>query len=272
MQLVVVDPFKCRMWDMHDRLTEYISEESCRNEIQSVERHGQKTPALGRRLPKHDTHEIELIYGARRLFVAQYLNVPLTVELADIDNRDALLQMDRENRLRKDISPYERGMSYKNWLRKGHFRSQREIAEALGVSDATVCRLMRFAELPSVVVSAFRTPLDIKEGWAVALADLCRDQAKRELITARARAISSSGLVRDANAVFLQLTAADAQRRRFQREARDEVIRGAAGKPPIFRVRTRRTAIHIILPSTVNPQVLNATKDFLLRTIEALGT
>jgi hypothetical protein len=47
---VWVDPFRCRMWSLHDRMEEYLNEETCRAEIQSFLKNGQLIPVLGRRL------------------------------------------------------------------------------------------------------------------------------------------------------------------------------------------------------------------------------
>ena len=95
----------------------------------------------------------------------------LLVECRQIDDRAALIEMDIENRVRMDISAYERGVSYKRWLREGHFASQLEIAKNLGVSEAQISRLLRFSELPAAVVAAFVSPRDIREEWAVVLGE-----------------------------------------------------------------------------------------------------
>jgi len=146
------------MWDYHDRLPELINEVTCRDVIQSFVKDGQRHPVLARPMAGSDGVQYELIYGARRLFAARHLNVKLLAHVRNIDNISGLIEMDVENRLRCDISPYERGMSFKGWLRKGYFRSQEELARALSMSTTHVCRLMRFADLPTAIVSAFPDP------------------------------------------------------------------------------------------------------------------
>src|SRR5262245_40063136 len=98
------------MWDYHDRLGDEITSSSCASWIESMKRHGQKQPVLGRRIAGKGDYEFELIFGARRLFAARSLGIELTVELRELDDRAALIEMDIENRVRRDISPYERGM------------------------------------------------------------------------------------------------------------------------------------------------------------------
>src|ERR1700678_2391533 len=119
-----VNPFRCRVWTLHDRIEEHITEESCRTEIDSFAVHGQVVPVLGRPVLGDPNFDVELIYGARRLFVARHLNQPLLVELCDLSDFEAIVAMDIENRQRSDISPYERGVAFATWLRTGHFASQ----------------------------------------------------------------------------------------------------------------------------------------------------
>src|SRR5262245_61544618 len=118
--IVAVNPFECRLWDLHDRLESQLTEKSCTAEIESFGKHGQLVPALGRPLTQDPTYKVELIYGARRLFVARHINSPLLVEIREMTNREAIVAMDIENRQRTDISAYERGLSYARWLRTGH--------------------------------------------------------------------------------------------------------------------------------------------------------
>ena len=252
---LLVSPFKCRMWDMHDRLGEEVTAASCGSLIESIEKHGQKQPALARRVAHERDYDYELIYGARRLFVARHLGVQLLVEFRQLDDRAALIEMDIENRVRMDISPYERGLSYKRWLRDGHFASQLEIAKSLGVSEAQISRLLRYAELPAAVVAAFESPRDIREEWAVVLAKRCRDAASRESVLRRARACAALGTRPRAQQVYEALIN-EGSLRVPSRRARDEIIKNAAGAP-LLRVRLRARAVHLIVPrDKVTPVML----------------
>lgn len=75
--ILSVNPFRACMWSLHDRCDRHVNEETCRAEIESFATHGQLVPAPGRLLRDDPDHEVELIYGARRLFVARHLNRPL---------------------------------------------------------------------------------------------------------------------------------------------------------------------------------------------------
>src|SRR5690242_15233583 len=99
-----VSPFRCRMWDLHDRLEGELDEAGCRDEIESMRKHGQLVPVLARALRGDPDYDFELIYGARRLWVARHLNRPVEVEVREMTDREAIIAMDVENRQRKDLS------------------------------------------------------------------------------------------------------------------------------------------------------------------------
>ena len=245
--IVSVNPFRCRMWTLHDRLEEQITEENCRAEIESILRHGQLVPALGRRLKGEPMHEVELIYGARRLFVARHLNLPLKLELREMTDREAIVAMDIENRQRQDISPYERGLSYARWLRAGHFNSQDDIAAALRVSASHVSRLLKIARLPPIVVSAFNEVSELCEAWALEIAAALEDPQKRPQTLKAAREISRLTPRPAAREVCRRLLAAPVTGRKPVAKHTHEVICDEKGKP-LFRVRHERRSIALLLP------------------------
>jgi ParB family transcriptional regulator, chromosome partitioning protein len=231
---------------MHDRLGDDIDMESCRSLFESMEKHGQKQRVLGRLVPGDPDYEVELIFGARRLFIAQQMGAELLVELREIDDRDALIEMDIENRVRMDISPYERGLSYRRWLKGGYFSSQAEIAKCLGVSEAQVSRLLRYSELPAAIIGAFSSACDIREEWAVALAKRCRDEEFRPGLLSRARNCADVERQLSPQHVY-DVLISDGSRRPVPAESRDAVVKNEAGEP-ILRVAFRAKTVHFIVP------------------------
>jgi ParB family chromosome partitioning protein len=253
--IVSVNPFRCRVWELHDRLEEHISEESCKAEIQSFLEHGQLVPALGRRLSGDASYDVELIYGARRLFVARHINHSLLVELCEMTDLQAVVAMDTENRQRKDISPYERGLSYARWLRAGYFDSQEAMARTLKVSASQVSRLLRLARLPSVVVSAFASAVDICEGWGLELAEALEDPDRRRAMIQRARSIAASSPRPPARDVYRRLMTS-ATRGPHPKTLHDSVVKSNEGDA-LFRVRYQSNSIALILPiNNVSAQAL----------------
>ncbi|HEU4778999.1 MAG TPA: ParB/RepB/Spo0J family partition protein [Steroidobacteraceae bacterium] len=245
MSFITVHPSRCRVWNLHPRLDETLTEESCRKEIESFENHGQLIPVLGRRLRNDPGFDVELIYGARRLFVARCLNFPLKVDLREISDRDGIIAMDAENRLRRDISPYERSLSYSRWLREGHFRSSREIANALQISNAQVSRLLKLVRLPQTLIEAFVQPCDICEAWGERLVMLLADaQAERQML-AVARDIASANPRPAASEVFAKLCAAANANRTSRAVSR--VVSGDAGDT-LFSVTQQRRSVVFTVP------------------------
>lgn len=245
--IVSMDPFRCRMWDLHDRLESHIDESTCKAEIESFLKHGQLVPVLGRPLRGDPSHDIELIYGARRLFVARHLGRPIMVEVREVSRSEGIIAMEIENRHRLDISPYERGLSYLHWLRAGYFKSQEDLSHALQVSPSQISRLLKLALLPAVVVNAFRTPVDICETWAPDLAAALADTQRRGPTCTRARAIAALPARPEPREVYRQLLAASVPGRKVKHRPRDEVVSGANGKP-IFKIRHHASTVALVLP------------------------
>jgi len=256
-KVVLMSPFRCRMWALHDRFESTISEQSCREEISSFTKHGQLVPVLGRPLRGDPDHDVELIYGARRLFVARHINQEIAVELREMSDREAIVAMDIENRLRSDISAYERGMSYARWLRGGHFQSQDDIARALRTSASQVSRLLKLARLPSVVVDAFGAPGEIRESWGLEIMEALDDPERRQPTLRSARTIAAIAPRPPGQEVHRQLLTA-VTGRRARSASRDRVVKDAAGNP-IFRIRRLRSTVALLLPSErVSEQTLAA--------------
>jgi ParB family chromosome partitioning protein len=248
MDPILVDPFRCRVWHLHDRLEEHINEETCSAEIRSFMEHGQLVPVLGRRIANDNGYDIELIYGARRLFVARHINKRLLVELRDLSDRDAIIAMDIENRQRRDISPYERGLSYARWLRSGFFNSQEELARELRISASQISRLLKLARLPSVLVGAFGEPTEICEGWGIDLSDALEDPDRRARILKTARALTMQSPRPPAREVYRQVLASSEHGGRKPKAAsHDKIIKNSAGAP-LFRVRQQRNTVALLFP------------------------
>jgi len=261
-QMSCVSPFRCRMWDLHDRLDAHVTEETCKLEIESVAKHGQLVPVLARRLAGDANYDFELIYGARRLFVARHLNKPLSLEVRDLSDRDAIVAMDIENRHRRDISPYERGRSYARWLRAGYFQSQEEVAAHLKVSASQVSRLLKMARLPSVVVGAFESATDICEVWGLALAEALEDPVRRPMLIDRARRIATQ-TPRPRPADTFRRIMAGPRSSKLTHAAHDEIVSGA-GNTPLFRIKFQRNLVVLLLPaSSISSKKLTQIKDSL---------
>jgi ParB family chromosome partitioning protein len=106
----------------------------------------------------------EVVFGHRRHRACLELGLPVLAVVAEqsLGDQEVFLSMERENRERADLSPFEQGRSYLSALEAGLFPSLRRLAEAVGVSHTWVRKSMLVAQLPEAVVRAFRSPLEIQ--------------------------------------------------------------------------------------------------------------
>jgi ParB family chromosome partitioning protein len=247
-KVLMMNPFRCRMWEHHDRLDSGINEKTCKAEIESFIKYGQLVQVLGRPLHSDPNYDVELIFGARRLFVAQHLNRAIRVEIREMSDMDAVVAMDLENRQRKEISPYEQGQCYARWLRSKFFVAQDDIACTLRVSTSQVSRLLKLARLPAVIVAAFEDPASICESWGLDLMEAWEDPKRRSLMAEKAREIAAQGTRKPAREIYKQLLASRVRGRKVPAMPHDEVITDEDGVP-VFRVRRHMKWTSLMLPA-----------------------
>lgn len=127
------------------------------------------------RLP---TPQYEVVFGHRRHQACLELELQVLALIEEVSDADLFTQMDRENRNRQSLSPWEQGLMYLQAVEAGLFSSMRQLAASVGCDPGTVSRAMSLAQLPEEVVQAFRSPTDLQYRWAKPLTDaLQRDRA-----------------------------------------------------------------------------------------------
>lgn len=266
--IVTVDPFRCRLWEMNGRIKAYVNETSCHAEIESIAREGQLVPVLGR--PVHGTpdFDIEVICGARRLFVTRYLNIPLRVELRELTDRQAAVAVEMENSLRRKTSPYERGLWFSKLLKQNLYQSQDEMARELGITPTQVTRLLKFADLPEAIIDAFASPHDILESWAVELHKASCDERHR-LLAERASKLGMIVPRPPAVSVYETLFAARKPGLRAARSMSHRIVKSPSGAP-LLRVDRLRKHVVLRIPNslidmTTEKEVVEAVVSTLTR-------
>ncbi|MGB6489675.1 MAG: ParB/RepB/Spo0J family partition protein [Steroidobacteraceae bacterium] len=251
---ITANPFRCRVWDLNDRIEEYVTEESCRAEIASVERDGQLVPVVGRVLRNNPDFDVEIVCGARRLFIARHLNVPIRVEIRELTDRKAAVAIETENSLRKQTSPYERGLWLAKLLRQGIYRSRDEMARDLGTTPTQVTRLLKFTELPAIVIGAFASPHDILESWAVELHKAWKDE-RRRLLTERCRSLGAASSRPPAVSVYEILVAPRAHGGRTRSKAIHRIVKSPDGVTVLRFERQRKEVVLRIPNALVDPAI-----------------
>jgi ParB family chromosome partitioning protein len=130
----------------------------------------------------------EMVFGHRRREACKRQDLKVSAIIDDLSDKDLYIEMDRENRQRTDLSPYEQGLHYKRALDANLFPSVRQLAEALNVDKSQISKAISLAELPKYVVNAFDSIFDLQFRWAKPLRDACKADAKA--VKRRAQAIS----------------------------------------------------------------------------------
>jgi len=134
----------------------------------------------------------ELVFGHRRHRACLALGLPVLAMIESVDDAELFLSMDRENREREDLSPYEQGLHYKRAIDLKVFPSIRLLAKALEISHTSISRAITLAELPEPVIAAFRSPLELQIRWGKAIADALKKDEKGVLTRARELAARSA--------------------------------------------------------------------------------
>jgi ParB family chromosome partitioning protein len=118
------------------------------------------------------TGHYEIVYGHRRHRACLELGLPVNAQIAtDLDDRALFAAMDRENRSRKNLSPWEQGRMYQAALDEGLFSSLRKLCESVGADSSNATKFIRLAKLPAAVLNAFVSPLELQARWARPLSE-----------------------------------------------------------------------------------------------------
>ena len=151
----------------------------------------------------------EVVFGHRRHRACLELGLPVLAVVDNLDDRTLFVEMDRENRSRKDLSAWEQGTMYRRALQQGLFPSNRRLADAVGVDLSALGKALALAELPEPLVRAFASPLALQFRWAKPLGQALA--ANRDAVLACAQALASGPADRKAKLVFDRLLAAAGQ-------------------------------------------------------------
>jgi ParB family chromosome partitioning protein len=115
--------------------------------------------------------QYQIVFGHRRQRACRELGLPVLAAIVSIDDRELWEEMERENRNRADLTPYEQGCHYRQALNEGLYPSIRKMAMSIGVDVSQAAKVIRLADLPREVIAAFPTPGAIQVNWATALGE-----------------------------------------------------------------------------------------------------
>lgn len=154
--------------------------------IVDIRLRGQLEPIRVRPATMSADFEYEIVYGHRRHAACVALDAEtesgfpvlalLDAKAADV--RDHVLKMYQENAARKDLSAFETGSMFANWLTERIFANQSELAAAVSLEQGTVAKYLAIARLPEYIISAFGDPRVISLRWAESINAALRDRGE----------------------------------------------------------------------------------------------
>jgi ParB family transcriptional regulator, chromosome partitioning protein len=179
---LLLDPARVRIWPGNARIYADLTEDGCRELIDSIlAEGGQKVPAVIRRIDRDPAHDYEVIAGTRRHFAISWLrahNYPdmrFLAQVIDLDDEAAFRLADLENRARKDVTDLERARNYASALKAHYGGHQSRMAERLKLSKGWLSKMLKVAAIPDPVIAAYASPGDIALATAYPLAQALDD-------------------------------------------------------------------------------------------------
>ena len=127
----------------------------------------------------------EIVFGHRRHQACLELGIYVLAIIEDLDDKHLFIEMDRENRQRKDLRPYEIGVMYAKALDEGLFPSARKLAEEVGIDHSQLSKALSLARLPGDVLKAFLSPLDLQYRWVADLTEAIQKDPEQILTMAK---------------------------------------------------------------------------------------
>lgn len=147
----------------------------------------------------------ELSFGSRRRQACLEEGLLVLAMIEEMDDVALFVNMERENRQRKNLRPYEQGVQYLKALDEKLYSSARQMAADLQIDSTGLTRLLAIARLPGAVLDAFVSPLQIQFDWGALLNDAL--QRNPDSVLARAAELKADP-ARTPKHVFEQLVGA----------------------------------------------------------------
>jgi ParB family chromosome partitioning protein len=188
---VFLDPSLIRESRFRDRVDQSFEDDAFKLLKSLIAETGGNVQPIGVR-PNPDRSEgekpYEVIYGHRRLRAClelrkeeptKYEHIKVKATIMAVDDKEAVIQMNLENRGRSDLSVYEQACSLQRQLEAGFFANHGELAESMRLARNTITERLTIARLPKEVVSLFADPREITVRIALLLTRLTPETSER---------------------------------------------------------------------------------------------
>lgn len=267
-EIILISPFRCRVWTFNQRSEEKLTEEACKDLIEDIRASGQQVPALGRRLLNDPDCDIEIVYGARRHLATRLLGRDLIVEIREMTDDEALCAMEKENQQRMAPSPYERGRTWLRLLRGKACKSHQDIADRIGVARSLVSRLISIAELPAVIIAAFASPDDIKADWGAELHKAWNDESRQPWTIRRARAFERMEVRPPPRQIYSTLVSPPGTSAKFPRHERNIPVTDELGEVIFHRQYRSGKTLWILSASLLDTNIIERIDRSILELVQ----
>lgn len=260
----LLDPAKVRRsrWaNRHQASLEGSDYELLKRDVASAG--GNVHPIKVRRISE-EAFEYEIVFGHRRHQACLELGLPVLALVDNVSDTDLFVEMERENRARKDLSPYEQGTMYRRALEEGLFPSNKKLAEAIGADLSAVGKALSLANLPQCVLDAFASPLELQYRWAKPLNDAL--SADGQGVLDRAVALKSLPVKLPAKAIFERLLGVAPLSPKTSSVEDSVAIMVGDAKAGVVRLDVKGRALVELDAAPVTPALMTA----LAKTVEAL--
>lgn len=189
-----------------------------------------------------DLGKFEIVFGHRRHQACLELGLKVLAMIDDLDEKSLFIEMDRENRQRKDLRPYEVGAMYAKALDEGLFSSARRLAEEVCMDHSQLSKALNLARLPSDVLQAFVSPLDLQYRWVADLVSAI--QKDPEQVLNMAKELQKETPRPASGEVFKRLIGCGTVPHPV---AKYETIKGAAGQKGVVAFNPKKRSVRIDL-------------------------
>jgi ParB family chromosome partitioning protein len=257
---LLLDPARVRIWPGNARSYQHLTEDSCRELIDSIiAEGGQKVPAVVRRVEDDPAYDYEVVAGTRRhwsiswLRAHSYPDMALLAQVQQIDDESAFRLADLENRARADVSDLERARNYAAALADHYDNHQTRMAERLRLSKGWLSKMLRVAALPDLVVDAFASPAEIQLKPAYPLAQAAEGSHRVEMLKLAKQLAREQADLRRAGQPGIPAAEVIARLLKAGSDAADRpdevVIDGAHGRPAVTVAGSSRQGVTLRLHS-----------------------
>lgn len=233
--------------------------------IADIRQRGQLEPIRVRPLAGNDRFDYEIVYGHRRHAACLALDaqsdggwpVLALLDSAASDVRDHVLKMYQENAARKDLSAFETGAMFANWLQEKVFETQSALAEAVSLGQGTVAKYIAVAQLPGAILDAFGDPRAVSLRWVEQLSAALK--AHREAVLEVARKIAKSDRAETPDAVLQALLSAGSRESKKPGAVRTETVK-LRGRT-LYKIAPRGNGMQISFGAKLDPKLARAAQE-----------